>query len=313
MSPVTASRRDFIRAVIGGAAGLSFTWRAAGQAVPPPIKVEKLTANLAAVSGDGGNVGLVMSSDGLMMIDGGYANRFAALQQAVSETDAHPIKLLFNTHWHVDHVGANVALGRQGVQITAHQNCRKWLSQRVVSVAFASPNEALPAEGLPRHTFNKGGKMTWGKQKITYVHYPLAHTDSDVHLFFPGDNVLQTGDLFFNKTYPVIDYTTGGWIGGMHMALESLLKVGDAKTRIIPGHGPLATREDMKATRDTLQVVHERLESASKAGKTMDDVLNDSPISDLNDKWGRGFMAPDRFLKMAYPSIANHAQGARAS
>jgi glyoxylase-like metal-dependent hydrolase (beta-lactamase superfamily II) len=131
-----------------------------------------------------------------------------------------------------------------------------------------------------------------------------------VYLFFPGDNVLQTGDLFFNKTYPVIDYTTGGWIGGMHMALESLLKVCDAKTRIIPGHGPMATKEDMKASRDMLQLVHERLESANKAGKTMDDVLKDPPIKDLNDRWGKGFLTPDRFLKMAYPSISKHASKA---
>jgi len=307
MLMTTANRRDFMRAVAGAAAGLSFTWRAAGQAAPPSIKVEKLTANLAVVSGDGGNIGLVIAPDSLMMVDGGYANRFADLQKTVSEADAHPLRLLVNTHWHVDHVGANVALGKEGVRIMAHDNCRKWLSQRVVSVAFANPNEALPPEGLPTQTFDKGGKMTWGKQKITYAHYPLAHTDSDVYLFFPGDNVLQTGDLFFNKTYPVIDYTTGGWIGGMHMALESLLKVGDAKTRIIPGHGPMATKEDMKASRDMLQLVHERLESANKAGKTMDDVLKDPPVKDLNDTWGKGFMAPDRFLKMAYPSISKHA------
>ena len=308
MNTVPANRRDFMHAVIGGAVGLSFTWRAAGQAAPPPIKVEKLASNLAVVSGDGGNIGLVMAPDGLMMIDGGYANRFADLQKAVTETDSHPIKLLFDTHWHGDHVGANVALGKQGVKIMAHENAGKWLSQKVVSEAFGSTTEPLAAEGLPTQTFSKGSKMNFGKQKVEYVYYPLAHTDNDVYLYFPGDNILQTGDLFFNQTYPVIDYSTGGWIGGMHMALEALLKVGDAKTKIIPGHGPMATKEDMKASRDMLQVVHQRLESASKAGKTMDDVLKDSPVKDLNDKWGKGFMSPDRFLKMAYPSIARHAQ-----
>ena len=153
-----------MHAVIGGAAGLSFAWRAAGQAALPPLKVEKLASNLAVLSGNGGNIGLVMAPDGLMIIHGGYANRFADLQKAVSETDSHPVKLLFDTHWHGDHVGANVALGKQGVKIMAHENARKWLSQRVVSEAFGSTTEALPAEGLPNQTFSKGSKMKFGQQ-----------------------------------------------------------------------------------------------------------------------------------------------------
>jgi glyoxylase-like metal-dependent hydrolase (beta-lactamase superfamily II) len=203
-------------------------------------------------------------------------------------------------------VGANVALGKQGVKIMAHENAKKWLSQRVVSEAMGSTFEALPPEGLPNQTVNKSGKMTFGKEKISYVYYPLAHTDNDLYFFFPNDNILQTGDLFWNKSYTVIDYSSGGWIGGMHMALEAMLKVGDAKTKVIPGHGPVGTKEDMKASRDMLQLVHERLEKAHREGKTMDDVLKDSPITDLNPTWGKG-IAPERFLKMAYPSLTKHS------
>ena len=297
-------------AVIGGAAGMSFAWRAWGQAAPTPIKAEKLTDRIVNISGDGGNIGLILADDGILQIDGGYANRATDLQKAIADVNSHPVKLLFNTHWHGDHVGSNEFLGAKGVKIMAHANAKKWLSQKVVSEAFGSTTEPLKPEGLPTELITKNGKMKFGKESIDYVYYPLAHTDNDVYLFFPAANVLHTGDLFFNTTYPVIDYSTGGWIGGMHMALDQLLKVGNAQTKIIPGHGPIATKEDMKASRDMLREVHTRLDKLSKQGLSMDDVLKQQPTKDLDEKWGAGFMKTERFLKMAYPSIAKHAQKA---
>jgi cyclase len=310
MSIHYSNRRDFLRTVISGAAGLTVAYRAFGQGAPDPLKAEKLSANVVMISGDGGNKGLVIADDGLMMIDGGFANRAEELQKFIAQQDTHKIRVLFDTHWHGDHVGSNELLGRQGVKIIAHENAKKWLSQKVNMEAFGNILEPLKPEGLPTETFTKGGKMTFGKEKIEYVHVPLSHTDNDAYVFFPNANVLHTGDLFFNGTYPVVDYSTGGWIGGMATALDTLLKVGDANTKIIPGHGPLATKTDMKNTRDMLHLIYERLDKLSKQGKSVDDVVKENPVKDLDAKLGGGFLNYERFLRMAYPSIARHNKSA---
>jgi glyoxylase-like metal-dependent hydrolase (beta-lactamase superfamily II) len=131
MTSVESSRREFLNAIIGGAAGASFALPVFGQATPGPIKATKLTEKILVLTGDGGNVGLVLADDGLMMIDGGYANRALELQKAVAELDSHPVKILFNSHWHGDHVGSNELLGKAGVKIIAHQNTKYWLAQKV--------------------------------------------------------------------------------------------------------------------------------------------------------------------------------------
>ena len=301
-------RRDFLRTLIGGAAGLSFASRGFAQAPPDPIRATKLTDRIALLAGDGGNVGLVIGEDGLLMIDGGYANRALELQKAVADTDAHPVKVLINTHWHGDHVGSNELLGKVGAKIIAHQNCKYWLSQKVKMEIFDTTVEPLKPEGIPKQIFTDGGKMTFGKEKIEYKWIPNAHTDNDIYVFFPAANVLQTGDLFFSGMYPVIDYTTGGWIGGMADALDKLLKVGNPQTKIVPGHGPLSSKDDMRASRDMLHSVFDRLTTFSKKGASLEDVLKANPVADLEAKWGQGFLKGDAFLRMAYPSIAKHAQ-----
>jgi cyclase len=150
MAPLNSDRRDFLRTLMSGAAGLSLVWPSFGQAPPDPIKATKLTDRIALLAGDGGNVGLVTAEDGLLMIDGGYANRALELQKAVADTDAHRVKLLFNTHWHGDHVGSNELLGKAGVKIMAHQNAKFWLGQKVKLEIFDTTVEPLKREASPR-------------------------------------------------------------------------------------------------------------------------------------------------------------------
>jgi glyoxylase-like metal-dependent hydrolase (beta-lactamase superfamily II) len=308
MSITYSNRRDFMRAVIGGAAGLTFTYSAFGQAAPDPIKATKLTDKIVLFSGDGGNVAVIIADDGLLQVDGGFANRATELQKSIAEVDSHKVSTLFSTHWHGDHVGSNELLGKSGVKIMGHENTKKRLSMKINFEAFGTVVEPLKPEGLPTEVFTKGGKMTFGKEKIEYVHVPLAHTDGDAYLFFPGSNILHTGDLYFSGMYPVIDFSTGGWVGGMANALDVLLKVGDARTRIIPGHGPLSTKDDMKASRDMLHMLHDRLETLSKQGKSADEVVASKPTKDIDAKWGKGVLNPDTAVKLAYTSIGRHNQ-----
>jgi cyclase len=306
----SSSRRDFVRALAGGAAGASFVYSAFGQGAPAPIKATKLSKDVVLIEGDGGNMALILDADGLMLVDSGLPERGADLQKAIADVDSHKVRTLFNTHWHFDHSGSNELLGKSGAKIIAHENTKKWLSQKVTIEAFNRTFEPLKPEGLPVETFSKSGKMTFGGEKIEYTHVAPAHTDSDVYLYFPGPNVLHTGDLFFNGFYPFIDYSTNGWVGGMAAAEAAMLKVGDAQTRVIPGHGPLATKEDLKATQAMLEKVTERMEAMAKEGKSVDEVVAAAPTKDFDDKFGKGMFPPAQWVKVAYTSVLRHQKSA---
>jgi len=309
MPMLASNRREFLTALIGGAAGATFTFRALGQNAPPPIKATKLSDNIAVMMGDGGNVGVVLSPDGLMMIDGGLPDRAADLLKNIKEqVDAHNVTLLFDTHWHFDHIGSNETLGRQGVKIMAHENVKKRLSVKTTMESMNRSFDPLKPEGLPTQEFAKGGKMTHGKEKLEYTHVALAHTDGDTFVFFPGPNILHTGDLLFNGFYPVIDYSTGGWAGGMAHAAEVMLKVGDAQTKIIPGHGPMGSKDDLKATHEMLASVTQRLEKLIKEGKSADEAVAAAPTKDFDEKFGKGAFKPDAWTRIAYTSVVRHNQ-----
>jgi cyclase len=300
-------RREFLHAVLAGAAGATFTDCAFAQpGTPPVITATKLASDLVVLSGDGGNVAMVIGADGLLMIDGGLTERSADLLKAIADLDGHRVTTLFNTHWHFDHVGCNEALGRMGTKIIAHENTRKHLAVRTPMEVANRTFDPLKPEGLPVETFTSGGTITVGAQRLDYTHLPLSHTDGDAYVFFPAANVLHTGDLLFNGTFPVIDYSTGGWIGGMAAAAEALGKVGDAQTRVIPGHGVMATKADLKATHDMLATIHDRLAPMINASKTVEEAIAAKPTAEFDAKFGQGARKPDAFVQVAYTSILRH-------
>jgi cyclase len=298
-------RREFLQAVLAGAVGSTFTYRALAQTAPPAITATKLAPDLVVLSGDGGNVAIVIGPDSLLMIDGGLPDRSADLLKAVSEVDSHKVATLFNTHWHFDHVGSNEALGKMGAKIIAHENVKKRLGARVTIEALNRTFDPLKPEGMPAETFTTGGNLTFGKQRLEYTHFPAAHTDGDACVFFPALNVLHTGDLLFNRSYPLIDYSTGGYIEGMVRAAEALGKIGDAQTRIIPGHGPMATKSDLQAARDMLATTYERLAPMIKAGKSVEEAIAARPTREFDERFSLA-RKPDAFVQIAYTSILRH-------
>lgn len=304
-----ANRREFLRTLAAGAVGMSITYPSYGQGAPP-ITATKLSPTLVLLSGSGGNVALVIGANGLMMVDGGLPERAAEMLKTVASVDTHPVTTVFNTHWHFDHIGCNELLGKMGAKIIAHENTKKHLSTRTTLELLNRTFEPLQPPGIPVETFTTGGKMTFDKEAVQYVHVQPAHTDGDAYVFFPGPNVLHTGDLLFRDAYPVIDYSTGGWVGGMAAALGVMYKASDAKTRVIPGHGPLSTREDLKASQDMLTLVTERLLPMAKQGRTIEEVITARPTKDLDEKWGKGFMTPENFLRGAYNGILRRSKSA---
>lgn len=306
------TRRQLLcSASLGAAAGAYLTRTLRAQPPSPAIQVTKLTDRILMYSEAGtaiGNVTVVNAEDSLMMVDGGAAAYAAPLQTIIAEKSGpHTVRLLFNTHWHWDHVGSNELLGATLTTIVAHENVKKRLGTTVFAEMWNKTIEPLKPAGLPGATFSDTLKLAFGQEKIDCVHLPLAHTDGDAYVFFADANVLQTGDLFFHGSYPTIDYSTGGWIGGMVSALDAMLKVGDDKTKIIPGHGLVTSRTDMAASRDMIATVHKRLNVFFRQGRSVDEVVKAQPTRDLDDRWGK-VNTPENFVRMAYTSIIRHGR-----
>lgn len=303
------SRRDFIRALLTGAAGLTFSRSVLAQApagapAPPAIAVTKLTERIAVLANAGGNVALVIGPDGLLMVDGGLPNRAADLAKAIAEIDGRRVQVLFNTHYHGDHVGSNEFLGKNKVRIVAHENVKKRLGERIESQAFGRTIEPLSAAGQPTETFTNNGKLAFGPEALEYTHVPLAHTDGDAFVFFPNANIIHTGDLLFLGRYPVVDFTVGGSLAGMAAALERVEKAGNAQTRVIPGHGPVATKAELRTTRETWLAINQRLEAMAKEGRSIDEVIKAAPTKEFDAKvGGQAAQTAEGFLRQAYGGV----------
>ena len=297
------TRRAFIETLITGAAGLTITWPVSGQGRgPAPITATKLTDRIAVLSGSGGNVGVFVGDDGLLMIDGGLANRAMDVVAAAAQISPRMVRVLFNTHYHFDHVGSNELLGMRGVRIIAHENVKSRLMTTFENPAMGRRMDALAPAGLPTETFTRNGKLTFGRETLEYTHTPRAHTDGDAFVFFRDANVLQAGDLFWLGRYPVVDYSVGGSLAGMAGTLAQLDKLGDAKTRVIPGHGvPNASKEEMRQTREVWLAINERLEAHAKQGRSADEVVAAKPTQDFDMRMG--VANPEAFVRQAYGGV----------
>jgi glyoxylase-like metal-dependent hydrolase (beta-lactamase superfamily II) len=297
-----SDRRTFVRTLLGGAAGVTLAWPARAQQAPAPLTATKLTDRLAVVGGAGGNIGLIIGNDGLMMIDGGTANRAADVARTIADVSPRMVQVLFNTHYHFDHVGSNELLGAKGAKIIAHENVKKRLATTFDNPAMGRKMEALAPAGQPMDTFTAGGKLTFGMESLEYTHTPLAHTDGDAFLVLRTSNVLHTGDLLWIGRYPVVDYTVGGSLASMAGTLGQMDRLVDNNTRIIPGHGPASvTREQMRQTREVWLAINQRLEDHAKAGRSVEAVIAAGPTRDFDMRIGT--QNSEGFLRQAYGGV----------
>jgi glyoxylase-like metal-dependent hydrolase (beta-lactamase superfamily II) len=306
------NRREFLRAVIAGSAGLTLVARspASAQAPPAAIAAMKLTDRIAVLAGAGGNIGLLIAPDGLLMIDGGLPNRAADVAKAAADISPRMVQVLFNTHYHGDHVGSNEYLGKNKIRIIAHANVKERVAQRIDSQAFGRVIEPLMPVGHPTETFTSDGKLSFGGQVMQYTHIARAHTDGDAFVFLPGANIIHTGDLLFLERYPVVDFTVGGSLAGMAAALERIDKAGDAQTRVIPGHGPVATKAELRGARETWLAINDRLERMAKEGRTIDEVIKAAPTKDFDAKVGpQAVKTAEGFLRQAYGGVQARLKG----
>jgi len=214
-----------------------------------------------------------------------------------------PVTRLINTHWHFDHTGGNVYFGSGGVTIIAQENVKKQLST-MHDVPFVGLRDGhYPEQALPTVTYSSSMVLGQGSQRLTLANYGPAHTDGDTIIYIRPANVVVVGDIFSNALYPIIDLTSGGSIDGMILSVDRILAQTDERTKVVPGHGPVATRADVQAYRDMLAQVRQRIQKLIAAGKTMDEVVALAPAKDFDAKWGSGYVTPDVFTKIVFSSL----------
>lgn len=272
-------------------------------------KVEVETTQVAegvyALKGAGGNLGLVVGSDRAFLVDDQYAPMVPKIRAAIGAITDKPVSFVLNTHWHGDHTGGNEAFAQSGTLVVAHDNVRTRLSSDQVMAAFDRTVPAAPKGALPVITFNDQISFHVGGHTVRAIHFPSAHTDGDAIVHLPETNVIHTGDLVFYGLYPVVDYSNGGSLKGMADATARLLAISDEDTRFIPGHGPAVIgRKEIAEYLEMLRVVHARLEKLIGEGKTLEEVLAARPTAEFDEKWGKGFLPPERWVRINYQGMA---------
>ena len=262
------------------------------------IQTEKLSDTVHMMTGSGGNLGVSVGEDGVFLIDDQFAPLTPKIQAAIAKLSAKPVKFVLNTHWHFDHTGGNENLGKAGAVIVAQENVRKRLSKDGFIAFLGMKTKAEPPIALPTVTFTRDMSFQMNGEEIRAFHVPRAHTDGDTVVHFVKSDVIHTGDIFFNKLYPFIDTSSGGSVAGVLAAADRVLRMAGDKTKIIPGHGPLGTKADLKNYRDMLADVSERVAGQLKQGKKVDEVVATKPSAKYDELWGKGFLAPEKFVAM---------------
>lgn len=260
------------------------------------IRAEKLSPTTYVLFGAGGNIGVSAGEDALFIIDDQYAPLTPKILAALKLISDKPVKFVLNTHWHGDHTGGNESMGKAGALIVAHDNVRKRMSTEQFIALFKSKVPASPKDALPVVTFSSDVTFHLNGDEIHGFHVPKAHTDGDTIIHFRKSNVIHMGDTFFNGLYPFIDVSSGGNPDGVIAAADRVLALANDATKIIPGHGPVCNKADLKVYRDMLSTVTGRVKALLKQGKTPDEIKAAKPSAEFDEKWGKAFLPPSSFI-----------------
>jgi len=268
------------------------------------IEVVELNPNLYVLYGQGGNIGLSIGEDGAFLIDDQFAPLTEKIKAAVASVTDLPVEFVLNTHWHGDHTGGNENFGGEGAMIVAHDNVYRRMNPADFPEVAGSTGQA-PSVALPRITFSESMTFHWNGEDI-FVHHPdPAHTDGDAVVFFTTQNIVHMGDTFFNGFYPFIDVNSGGDVDGMIGVANTVLERSDSRTRIIPGHGPVSGPADLRAYRDMLIDVRDRVLEMKNSGRTEDEVVESVPTAEHDPVWNTrgGTDWRDNMVRFIYRSV----------
>lgn len=298
------TRRQIMKAALGAAAGIVLRapvqcLASSPQAVSEGAGTLPLSDDLFVVRLPGeANVVARTGPDGVLLVDGGSAAASGALMSAVSNLPGGgPVRTIFNTHWHPEQTGSNEPLGKAGSTIVAHENTRLWLTTDVTWPWNGRRFKRLPGIAQPNKTFYRTGELDSG---VRYGSIPdAAHTDGDLYVFFPKQNVLAVGDVVSGQGWPVVDWTTGGWIGGIVGGLQRLQTLANEETRIVPARGPVLRLADLKVQYAMYGTIYDRLTQLLNRGRGPGEAVAAKPTQEFDAQMGNG----DEFVRRAFESL----------
>ncbi len=304
-------RRELFKLAIGSAGALlgarmPFAYGQTSNASP---HVTALRDGLQRIAGAGGNIVVLEGAEGIALVDSGAPPYARDVTDLLSERYAgRRVEALFNTHWHLEHTGGNeavaAALLASGAPIIAHENTRLWMSTKFHVDWEDKTYPPRPESAQPTRTFHTSDpqprELDFGGEDIVYGHLREAHTDGDIYVQFPERHVIVAGGAVTNRTWPIMDFITGGWIGGLVDATEKLMSLSDAETLVVPQSGPPQSRADLVAQREMLATVRERMESMALEGMSAEDMLEAGVTRDFEQRWSGN---KQLFISNAYDGL----------
>jgi cyclase len=270
------------------------------------IKATQVAGNVYMLEGAGGNIGVSVGADGILIVDDQFAPLADKIKAALKKLGDGKLKFVLNTHWHGDHTGGNVAFGREA-PIIAHDNVRKRLATAQKSEFFKETTPASPKEALPVITFNQSLSVHFNGEEIRVIHFPRGHTDGDSVIFFTGSNVVHMGDDFFAGRFPFVDLESGGDVEGLSRNITEIIPKLPAGVKIIPGHGPISTVDDLKLYQRMLVETTAIVRRKMKTGKKLDQIKKEG-LPDEWKSWGTGFIKTDVWIEIIHRSLSARAK-----
>ncbi len=296
-------RREFLKHALGGLAGLSLLPLARPSIAAAPFEVTAISDELSVLSGGGGNVLVRATGEAQVLVDSGAAEHTDALLATLAELPGNGrVTTLFNTHWHLDQVGSNSALGRSGASIIAHEKTRLRLATDYYLPGEDRYEKAMPPAAWPTQSFYTSEETAAGNERIEYGYLLEAHTDGDIYVYFRDSNVVAVGDVVSPLRDPTLDWFGGGWLGGRVDALALLLDISDEQTQFVPSYGPVVTRAGVQSEHDMMLVLFERMVELVRKGMGAEDILAEGIMDDL----GRSFDDPLGFVYAAHKGLWAH-------
>ena len=262
------------------------------------IKTTKVAGSVYMLEGAGGNIGVLVGNDGVILVDDQFAPLSEKIKKAIASISDKPIRFVINTHFHGDHSDGNKVFGSEGSIIVAHENARKRLSTDYFYKTYKQEQKAMSIEGLPKITFAQSLNFNMNGETVQVIHIKNAHTDGDAAIYFKEANVLHAGDAFVRYGLPFIDDDGGGTIDGMINGAEQMLKMINDETKIIPGHGQISSKKDLLDYKNQLQTIRNRIADGIKAGKTVDQIISSDPTKEFKTGYDKIF-----FVQSVYNSL----------
>ncbi len=251
------------------------------------------------LEGSGGNIGVSVGDDGIVIVDDQFAPLAPKIKEALRHITDKPLRFVLNTHFHFDHTGGNVEFGKDAT-IIAHENVRRRLEKG--SNVGGNKVEPAPKEALPVITFNDRAAVHLNGEDIRAIHLPNGHTDGDSVIFFTQSKVVHMGDDFVTYGFPFVDVASGGSVSGMISGVETVLGMVPADVKIIPGHGPLSTPADVRKFLDMLKETRTLVADAAKQGKSLDQMKKEKLLAKYDDL-GKGFIKTDAWMELLYSEV----------